>query len=288
MSKFVAWNSQPLNTWAEKFAAGEFIDLEGNKTHYIRKGTGNPLILLHGYFYDSNLWADNIDALSESFEVYVLDLWGFGYSTREPMDYGYELYAHQLRLFMDALGISKASLMGQSMGGGTAIKFCVQNRHMVDKLVLVDAAGLPNPLLFTAKFFNLPKVGEFFMGLNTNAIRKKNLADFWMYNKNMVTESYFENVTRFQKVEGTTKVLMKILRKQFFDKLSDEIHQLGKMEVPSMLVWGRNDIAVPLKSGQEMHRILKGSRLEILNNAAHVPNYEQSDMFNKLAIDFLN
>ncbi len=287
MSEFIRWNSQPLDVWASKYAQGKFIDLDGRRTHYIEKGEGEPVILLHGFFYDSYLWAANIDALAENFKVYALDLWEFGYSTRESLDYGYQLYVDQILLFMDSLDIQSASLVGLSMGGGTAMLFCVQHRQRVNKLLLVGPAGLPNPLSMTGKFFNLPRIGELFMGLNTNAIRKKTLGDLWIHNKELLTESYFENVTQFHKINNTTETLLTILRKHFFDKLSDEIDRLAQMEVPVLLVWGREDKALPLPCGQEMHRILKGSRLEILDNAGHVPNYERAEEFNQLAVDFL-
>jgi pimeloyl-ACP methyl ester carboxylesterase len=190
-------------------------------------------------------------------------------------------------MFMDALGIQSASLVGQSMGGGTAILFCVQHRQRVNKLLLVDPSALTHNFPLIGKFFNLPRVGEFIMGLSTNAIRKKTLGDIWIYNKKLITESYFENVTRFQKIKGTTEVLMAISRKEFFHTLSDEVHRLGHEDVPILIVWGREDKSVPVNLGQEMHRILKSSRLEIINNAGHVPNYECSDVFNRLASDFL-
>src|SRR5690349_7420120 len=175
MGTFIPWNSQPLDEWANKHARGKFIDLNGRKTHYVEKGEGKPVILLHGFFYDSYIWAENIDALAAHFKVHALDLWGCGYSTRDPLDYGYPLYAEQLLQFMDHLGIQRASLVGQSMGAGTAILFTTRHRSRVEKLVLVDAAGLPNPLPFTARVFNLPGVGEFFMGLKTDEIRRAGL-----------------------------------------------------------------------------------------------------------------
>jgi pimeloyl-ACP methyl ester carboxylesterase len=287
MSNFIRWNSQPLDVWASKHAQGQFIDLDGCATHYIEKGEGEPVILLHGFFYDSYIWADNIDALAKKFKVYALDLLGFGYSTRKTLDYGYQLYADQVLMFMDSLGIESASLVGQSMGGGTAILFCVQHRQRVNKLLLVDPAALPHTLPLTGKFFNLPRVGEFFMGLRTNLVRKKNLGDFWIYNKKLITESYFDNVTRFQKIKGTTEVLTAILRKEFFHTLSNEINLLSQEDVPILIVWGSEDKAMPVRLGQDMHRILQSSRLEVLDNAGHVPNYECSDVFNRLALDFL-
>ena len=99
MSEFIPWDSQPLDVWSSKYAPGKFVDLDGRRTHYIEKGEGKPVLLLHGFFYDSYLWGANIDALAENFKVYALDLWGFGYSTREPLDYDYQLYVDQKQFF---------------------------------------------------------------------------------------------------------------------------------------------------------------------------------------------
>jgi pimeloyl-ACP methyl ester carboxylesterase len=287
MGAFIPWNSKPLDEWAYQHARGKFIDLNGRKTHYIEKGEGKPVILIHGFFYDSYMWAENIDALAVHFKVYALDLWGCGYSTRDPLDYGYPLYAEQLLQFMDHLGIQRASLVGQSMGAGTAILFTTQHRSRVEKLVLVDAAGLPNPLPFMAKVFNLPGVGEFFMGLKTDEIRKAGLKTSFIHNEKLLTRDYLENVTRPHKIRRSTEIGMQIQRAQFFDKLSDEIDQLAPMEVPTLLVWGREDRAVPLERGEELNRILTGSRLEVLDHAGHVPNFERADVFNPLVVDFL-
>ena len=161
MPGFIPWNSQPLEDWASKYAPGKFIEVDGLSTHYIEKGSGEPVILLHGFFFDTYMWNKNIDVLAERFKVYAIDLWGFGYSTREPLDYGYPLYTNQLLNFMDTLDIASASLIGQSMGGGTIINFTVSNRDRVDKIVLVDAAGMPNRLPIMGRISNLPKLGEF-------------------------------------------------------------------------------------------------------------------------------
>jgi pimeloyl-ACP methyl ester carboxylesterase len=287
MPEAIPWSSQPFDAWSGKYAQGKFIDLDGRRTHYIEKGEGEPIILLHGFLYDSYLWATNIDALATRFKVYALDLWGWGYSTREPLDYGYQLYADQVLSFMNKLGIKRASLVGQSMGSGTAILFSVQHRERVNKLVLVAAAGLPNPIPLIGKFFNLSGIGEFMLGWNTDFVRKAGLRDFFIHNKELLTDSYFENVTRPHKIQNSNEVYLSIQRKQFFDKLSDEIRRLAELDVPVLLVWGRQDKALPVRLGQDMHRILKGSRLEILDNAGHVPNFERAETFNQLAVNFL-
>lgn len=288
MSKNIRWNSQSLESWSSKYAQGKIVDLDGRRTHYIEKGEGEPVILLHGFFYDSYLWAENIDALAKNNKVYALDLWGFGYSTRESLNYGYQLYADQVLRFMNHLAIPKASLVGQSMGGGTAILFCLQHRQRVNKLVLVNSAGLPNAPPVDSKIACIRGIGELIFGLNTDVVRKNSLKEAFVHNKELVTQSYFENVTRFHKISNTTQTLLAILRKNFFDKLSNEIDHLAKIEVPVLIVWGRNDKAISFRHGQEMHRILRGSRLEILDNAGHVSNFDRAEEFNKIAVKFLN
>ena len=287
MPGFIPWNSQPLEDWTNKYATGKVIELDGLPTHYIEKGSGEPVILIHGFFFDSYMWNKNIDILAKRFKVYAIDLWGFGYSTREPLDYGYPLYTQQLLKFMDTLDISRASLIGQSMGGGTIINFTVSNQDRVDKIVLVDPAGMPNPLPFIGRIANLPKLGEILYSLNNNFIRKMTLGSTFLHNKQIITDEYFENATRFHKIKGTTEAMLNITRRQFFDTLVEEIKTLGMMNVPTLIVWGREEKGIPLQTGQEMHKILKDSRFEIIDEAGHCAHDDQSHRFNQLALNFL-
>ena len=285
MTKFVPWNSQRLDEWSQKYASGKFVDLDGHVTHYVEMGDGEPIILIHGYFYDSLQWSRNLEALAREFKVYALDLWGFGYSTREPIDYGYPLYASQLQKFMDAMGIEKASLIGQSMGGGTAILFSTQHPERVSKLVLVASGGLPNPYKPITRLACIRGLGEFLFSLKGS--RRGILKANFIYEKSKLTDEYVEAITRFQKVKGTTAVLLRVLRKRFWDTLSREIHTLGKMGLPTLIVWGRQDESIPVKLAQEMHSILEGSRLEIIEQAGHCPNDEQPEVFNQITLEFL-
>ena len=287
----VKWNSQPLDGWAEKHAKGKFLSLNGHQTHYLEKGgnINDTVILLHGFFYDSFMWASNIDALAKSHKVYAPDLWGFGYSTRELMDYSYALYEKQLLLFMDALGIEKASLVGQSMGGGIVIKFAVEHPDRVSKLILIDAAGMPNTLPLSGKMIKaFPAMGRFMYGMNVDMMRKQGLADFFVYDKKILSQEYFDNVTRFHKVAGTTDVLLSIIQRDFFYTLHNEIQQLAELDKAILIVWGRHDNGNPLKLGQEMHEILRSSKLEIIEEARHVPNSERPQLFNSIATAFLS
>jgi len=158
---------------------------------------------------------------------------------------------------------------------------------LVNKIILVDAAGMPNRLPIMGRISNLPQIGEFIYSLNNNFIRKMTLGNTFVHNKQIITDEYFENATRFHKIKGTNEVMLYVTRKHFFDTLIEEIQTLSTMKVPTLIVWGREDKAISLDNGQEMHRILKDSRLEILEEAGHCAHDEQSELFNQLALGFL-
>ncbi|AQV02461.1 MULTISPECIES: alpha/beta fold hydrolase [Desulfococcus] len=288
MHRFVPWNSQPLEAWAEKYAEGRFIDLAGRRTHFIERGRGRPVVLIHGFNLDHHSWIKNLDALAAHFKVYAPDLWGHGYSTREPIAYGYDLFEEQIRLFLDALDIQSASLIGHSMGGGTSIVLGLRHPDRVDKLVLVDASGIPTRLPFQAKIFRLKGVAEFLLSLPTDRIRRMNLADIWIHDRGALTEDIYRNLMGFQKIEGTTQALLAILRADFFNTLEAEIKALGGSGIPTMIIWGREDAALPVGNAKTMKDFIPGSRLEILEKAGHLANFDQADTFNELVIDFLN
>jgi len=288
MSKYVPWSSQPLEFWAEKYARGKFIDLDGLQTHYIEQGQGDPVLLLHGFFFDTHLWDQNIDALASKYKVYALDLWGFGYSTRQDLDFGYHLYARQVQLFMDALKIPRAHLVGQSFGGGTSIQFAISNPGKVNKIVLADPAVLPNKLPLMGQIANLPGVGELLFGLNSNFMRRITLGNTFIYRKEIITDEFCEKVTRFQKVTGSTAVLLKILRRQFFHTLEEQAYQLGTMDIPILITAGRQSAGIPISLSIKLQEILTGSQLEIFEQAGHCPNLEDPEKFNSLALEFLS
>jgi len=286
MGKFIPWSSQPIEEWAKKYAPGKFINLDGHQTHYIEQGNGESLILLHGFGSDSYTWHNNINALAARFKTYAIDLWGCGYSTRESLDYGYPLYVNQLRCFMDTLRIEKASFIGQSMGGGTIIKFATEHRDKVRSIILVCAGGMPSKCLPIQQILALPGLGKLALSLPTDFVRKLIIKKVYLYQKE-VSKQYFDGLTWSQKIKGSNEAYLKIMRLRFFHTLDNEIQELAEMDIPTLIVWGRHDKAIPLKLGQEMHRILKGSRLEVFEDSGHEPHDEEPEKFNRVVLDFL-
>ena len=271
-------------------AKGKFVNVGGKKVHYLEKGNGEPVILIHGFLYHTVMWKQNIDSLAENFKVYTIDLFGWGYSERlNANDYSFERYAQQVIGFMDALNIQKASLVGQSMGGGISVFVAANFPKRINRLILVDPAVLPYPQAVTGKIYELPFVGEFLNALPGESLLKSNIQTIWFHDANKVTDEYVNEVAQPLYIKGSYAGLMYILRNvlkpPFVEK---EAHLLATKSIPILIVHGREDKAVPLDNSKILNALWKDSNLVVFEKAGHTPQEEYPEKFNKLAIDFLS
>jgi 4,5:9,10-diseco-3-hydroxy-5,9,17-trioxoandrosta-1(10),2-diene-4-oate hydrolase len=123
---------------------------------------GTIAILIHGLGVSADIWMYNLEALAKQHRVYVPDLVGFGRSekpgpTFRPFDYTLFLDG-----FINLVNLDRVSLVGQSLGGGIALHYALQFPQKVDKLVLVDSAGLGREVIWTLRLVSLPLLGEIF------------------------------------------------------------------------------------------------------------------------------
>lgn len=284
----VAWDSQSLSTWRERYSQGKVVNLDGRETHYLVQGEGRDIILIHGFFFDYTAWLETIDELARHYRVHALDLWGFGYSTRDIPGCDYPLFSQQLLAFMDQLQIDRATLVGHSLGGGIAATFAVEHPDRVDGLVLVAAAGLPNPEPLTARLFMLPGVGEFLLRLPVEALRRRMLDDFFLFNAASITPEHFRILVRSQKIRESVSVALKCMRGRFADKLQPVFERLCGMAMPKLVVWGDHDRAIPPDTGRRLHAALKGSEFVLIESAGHAPHLERAEVFNSALLAFLS
>src|SRR5215211_7321030 len=111
---------------------------------YLEVGSPNRkiLILLHGIGASAERWSRVIPTLSKYFHLIIPDIIGFGYSDKPAVDYTMDFFIDFFRSFLDNLSISKANIIGSSLGGHVATEFAIRFNHMVEKLVLVSPAGM--------------------------------------------------------------------------------------------------------------------------------------------------
>ena len=259
-----------------KWTTGKFVTVDNKKVHYLERGEGKPVIFIHGFLYHTVMWKGNIEALAKDFKVYAVDLWGWGFSERlKSPTYSFELYGRQIVGFMDALKIDKASLVGQSMGGSVSVYVAAHFPERVDRLILVDAAVLPNPMSATGRVYQLPLVGEFLNAIPGNALLKRNIQTLWFHDPRKVSDEYVEEVARPLAIKGSYGGLMYILRNVLQDPyVEKEARMLASLDKPILIVHGREDKAVPLERSQKLNALWKGSQLVVFEKAGHTPQEE--------------
>jgi len=274
----------------KQFSKGKFVTVGDKKVHYIEKGNGKPIILIHGFLYHTVMWKQNIDALAKKHKVYAIDLWGWGYSERlKENEYSFERYGKQIEGFMDALNIRKATLVGQSMGGGISVYVAAHNPERVDRLILVDPAVIPYPMTTVGKIYQLPFVGEFMNAIPGDALAINNIRTIWFYDKNKADDEYCKEVLQPFCIKGSYSSMMFILRNVLKEPYVErEANLLAKMAIPILIIHGREDKGVPLDRSQKLNDLWKGSKLVVFDKAGHTPHEEYPEKFNKLALDFLS
>ena len=250
----------------------------GQKIHYVEAGSGPTVILLHGLGGSSQAWQFNIGALAEKFHVVVPDQLGFGKSDKPLVNYRIRTYVDFLDQFCKQLKIERASLVGNSMGGWIAAIYAASYPDRVDKLVLVDAGGYA-----PAKDFDT----RAFYGLNpTTREGMKLLVAKVFYSKLFQTDAAIDQAiaARLAAGDGYTinSITESIIRGE--DLFDDVVKTIKR---PTLIVWGRQDGLVPLSDGERLNKDIAGSKLVVIDQCGHVPNFEKAAEFNAAALKFL-
>jgi len=250
----------------------------GQKIHYYESGQGPVVILLHGTGSSSETWAANIGPLSKEFHVYALDQIGFGHSDKPLMDYKIATYVDFLREFMRVLTVPRATIVGHSTGGWIAASFAIDHPEMIEKLVLVDATGLPPTYPPSAAE---PKPVDFsYASLAATRAHLERL----FYNKQRVTDDLVRRVFEGHLRTGDGYTIQRLLSNRAAEYLGEN---LKSIHAPTLVIWGREDSIVPLSNAERFHATIAGSQIVIIDESGHVTQIEKPSEFNKAVLEFL-
>jgi 2-hydroxy-6-oxonona-2,4-dienedioate hydrolase len=254
------------------------VMVHGHKIAYYEAGKGSVVVLIHGLGADSRHWAANIDPLSQNFRVIALDQIGYGQSDKPLMRYTVENFSDYLHGFLQELKIPKASLVGNSLGGWVALEFALRHPQMVERLVLVDAAGL-----HPATALKMPEGGR----PPITPLNWRWYFELMEANQAWATTDLGPNALERHMQNGdaysvASSVAEMITGREFEDK------KLGKVHVPTLIIWGRNDMLIPLAMGEQLHQGIPGSQMIVLDGTGHIPMVGKPTEFNQAVQSFLN
>ena len=233
-------------------------------------------------------------ALAKRFTVLAPDLLGQGQSDKPRGEYSLGAHANTLRDLMDTLGHKRATVVGQSLGGGVAMQFAYQFPERCERLVLVDSGGLGREVTFYLRMLTVPGFESVFPLFCTPRLRDAgNRVATWLGRAGVRSTPARQEIWRAYTSLADTET-----RHAFFRSLRDVIEfrgqavsALGRLyraaELPTLVLWGAQDPFIPVSHAVAAHEAIPGSRLEILDGVGHYPHCEAPERFVAVLVDFI-
>jgi pimeloyl-ACP methyl ester carboxylesterase len=277
-------------------AATLWVDVNGLRVHCLAAGEGgSPALLLHGGAIDSAdfTYRFTIGPLAEENRVFAPDWPGYGLSDKPEVEYTVPFYVDFLGRLIEALGLQRTSLVGLSMGGAAALGFALRAPERVEKLVLVDSYGLGGEVPWGRLGYLMVRA-PLLDKLTYALLRRSHTMIRWslyglVHDRQAVTQGMVEETYRllgdseaghawhsFQKSE----VGWSGLRTDFSNELS-------RLSVPTLLIHGAHDRAVPLSWAHRAQERIPVCELEVFPDCGHIPPRERPEEFARVVGRFL-
>ncbi len=270
------------------------ITIDGDRIVYRSDGKGPLLLLVHGIAGSSLTWRFVMPALAERFTVLAPDLLGQGESDKPRGDYSLGAHANTLRDLMDALGHERATIIGQSLGGGVALQFVYQFPERCERLVLVGSGGLGREVTFYLRVLSVPGFESVFPIVCAPWQRDVgNRVARWLDRAGVRRKPAIQEIWRSYASladAGNRRAFFRSLRDviDFRGQAISALARLGRAaQLPTMIVWGARDPFIPVRHAVTAHDAIPGSRLEIFEGVGHYPHCEAPERFVAVLVDFI-
>ncbi len=269
------------------------VQVEGVVTRYLTAGTGPPLVLLHGAGDNARDWSYVLPLLGRSHHVLAPDLPGYSPASSPATDYSPARLARFVAQFLDAVGLDRAAVAGNSLGGLAALQLALSAPERVTALCLVDSAGLGravNPALVIQRF---PGIGELAIAVGRRrpgaALRAVGRAVLlfgrpWRAPRSWLVEQY-----RAARQPGFLEATVASLRAVLgpFGQRQVLVKRLPELAMPTLIIWGTADWIIPVIHGRRAARRLAAGGLVQLSWCGHAPQVECPERFTEALSRFL-
>lgn len=272
------------------------VTLHGHTIAYRTAGAGPVVVLVHGMAGNSATWSRVMPALARRFTVIAPDLLGHGGSSKQPHgEYSISGHANLLHDLLSALGHDRATLVGQSFGGGVVMQLAYQFPMHCERLVLVSSGGLGREVGTVLRLLSLPGAEHVLpLGCSPRLRNAGARIGAWLTRVGLRAGPVLEELWR-----GYTGLADPDARAAFFRTLRAVVDSSGQSvsavdrlylasQAPLLIVWGDADSLIPVEHAHAAHAAIAGSRLEVFPGVGHFPHVEAPERFLGCLEDFID
>lgn len=271
----------------------KFLDLHGDRVAFLDEGQGEVVLLLHGMAGSSATWRSVIGPLSRKYRVIAPDLIGHGQSDKPRSDYSLGAFAVFLRDLLDELGVTSATIVGHSLGGGVAMQFTYQHPDYCQRLILISSGGLGQEVGLTLRLLSAPGA-EFILPIiaPSPVLAGGEKVRSWLAKFGIQTPRGDEIWSAYSSFadKQTRHSFLRTLRSvvDYRGQSVSALNRLGvKADTPTMAIWGDQDAIIPVEHAFAAHEARPGTRLEVLTGVGHFPQVEKPTEVVDLIDDFI-
>lgn len=275
---------------------GHYWQWRSHEIYYVQAGNNNykpPLLLIHGFGASTDHWRKNIAQLQEHFQVYAMDLLGFGRSAKPRLEYNGNLWCEQLHDFITEVIKRPAVLAGNSLGGYACLCLASQYPDSAAGLILINSAG-PFSNTTSGKPSLMQKVSSWvfkqswvtyllFQRLRQRSVIRKTLEKVYL-DKTTVTDQLVEDIYRPSCDKGAAQVFAEVFKNPQGEKIDNLLQQL---QCPLLMIWGEADPWMNAKERGAKFREFYPNLTEFYLKAGHCPHDEVPEAVNNLILNWM-
>lgn len=262
------------------------------KLFYESKGTGAPILLIHGFGASTFTWRRIAPALAENHKVIAVDLKGFGQSDK-PFDEHYSIFdqAELIKQLILDNDLKNLTLVGHSYGGGISLMLALDEdprlAGRIAKLVLLDTIAYPQNIPVAFRMMDMPLVSHLGVRMVPPEVQARVALKLAYYDDSKIGEEDVEMYAAPLRTVAGKHAMIHSARQIVPQGLEEISKRYPSIKQPTLIAWCDNDRIVPLDIGVELRRNMPTSRLEIIERCGHMPQEEQPEATLRLIKDFL-
>ncbi len=275
----------------------QFRTIHGYRRAFRIAGSGPALLLIHGVGDNSKSWEPVHAKLAQRFTVIAPDLLGHGESDKPHADYSLPAFANGMRDLLAVLGIDKVTVAGHSFGGGVAMQFAYQYPQLVERIVLVSAGGVAKDVSLALRLAAMPMGAEALGVLRAPgvmpAIRRVGRAVQTTLGSTKFGRDAADVVDLLEGFldPAGLAAFARTLR-SVVDARGQYVTMLDRSylvkSVPVQIIWGEDDLIIPVDHAHTAHAAMPGSRMEIFEDSGHMPFHDHPDRFVEVVERFID